>query len=116
LRDIRLLAMTTAAALVGCRHSLAERIELPDEMRAAVLAIAPRGTPTAEAARRLTREGFACAPVRHASFGGSDSLTYAYCNASASVGSPVSRRWQLALVDSAGRLLDVRAKTGLIGP
>src|SRR5678815_5333574 len=102
--------------LAGCHKTLAERTTQPAEMRTAVLVLAPLGTPMAEAARRLALEGFRCGAVQRGTFGAADTLLYAYCDAYASAGWPVSRRWQLALVDSAGHLRDVRAKTGLIGP
>jgi hypothetical protein len=104
-------------ATAGCARGLPDRVEDAAAMEAAVLRIAPPGTPIDEARRRVERAGFACEPTRVGPFAGEpDSLRYAYCDGS-SRGDPfVSRRFQLALVDSAGLLSRVRATSHRVGP
>jgi hypothetical protein len=105
------------AALTACSRGLADRVENADAMRAEVLALAPLGTDLAEARRRVEGAGFRCEAPGRATFTGSrDSLRFAYCSAERARGAFETRRFQLALVDSAGRLAEVRVTTGLVAP
>jgi len=113
-------ATTTVAAMAvllfaGCSTRLVDRIGESTAMRSAILELIPMGTPIADAGRRLGREGFQCQPPSLARFGEQGPLRYAYCDGR-SCGLPVYRRWQLALVDSDGRLSDVLVANGLVGP
>lgn len=110
-----------ALVSTGCGRAQPDRVldgvEDPRAMRAVVLAIAPVGTTIAEARRRVELEGFRCEPSTQASFAGqSDSFNYSHCSGSSQRDLFVSRRFQLALVDSAGLLGEVFVTTGLIGP
>jgi hypothetical protein len=100
----------------ACARGLPDRAEDAAAMEAAVLRVVPIGTAIDDARRRLDAQGFRCAATRFAPFAGeADSLNYAYCDGS-SRSVFVTRRFQLALVDSGGLLSRVRVTTGLIGP
>ena len=107
--------MAVLLLLTGCTTGLVDRFEAPAAMRSAILELVPIGTPIEDAGRRLEREGFRCQPPHLERFGEQGPLRYAYCDGR-SRGLPVYRRWQLALVDSDGRLFDVLVATGLVGP
>ena len=99
----------------GCATRLVDRFDDTAGMRTAVLELVPVGTPMEDARRRLELEGFRCElPATHRFEGVQDPLHYAHCDGR-SRGLLVYRRWQLALVDSAGRLSDVLVATGLVG-
>jgi hypothetical protein len=117
---LRLPLLLLLAAGLGCagrETRLVDRLDESAAMRAAVLQVAPVGTPVADAVARLGAQGFHCQPTARNVFAGvPDSLTYAYCDGSSRGAPLVSRRWQLALVDSGGRVSDVHATTHLVGP
>jgi hypothetical protein len=85
-------------------------------MHDSLLALAPLGTPTTTASRAIEATGFQCEPLRRGTFGTRDTIAFAHCDLSISQGAPISRRWQVALVDSVGALAEIRVATGLIGP
>ena len=112
-----LVGLVASAIVAGCASRLVDRVEDADAMRAAILRVAPPGTPIAHAARLLAAEGFTCQPSQRSTFPGiADSTTYAYCAGRSRSQASVHRHWQVALVDSAGTVTDVRATMGLVGP
>jgi hypothetical protein len=101
--------------LAACREAnLAGRITDPRLMRDSILALAPPGTTVDSAKLRVEAKGFGCT-TQHGVFAGHDSSDYLWCDASDG-GVPVFRRWQVALFLKSGRVADVAATTGLIGP
>ena len=113
------MRVSSAAAvllLMACQRArLADRFQNADSMRTAVLALVPVGSGVDSGRVRLEREGFTCS-LRHGQFGGHAASAFLWCDASVSAGSPVSRRWQVALFTDSGLVRDVDAKTGLVGP
>ena len=110
------LTVVAALLLVACRHQgLPGRYQQPDSMRAAVLHLVPIGSSVDTAQARLEREGFRCA-LTHGPFAEHPATDYLWCDATVGAGSPVTRRWQVAVFEDSGRVRDVAAKTGLIGP
>ena len=80
----------------------------------AVLAHIPVGTSTDDAQRFMEREGFACSRESNAEFLDRKGLDYIYCDRSE--GGRIQRRWQVALVHRDGKIAEVIASTGLVGP
>ncbi|MBY0459791.1 MAG: hypothetical protein K2V38_20925 [Gemmataceae bacterium] len=76
----------------------------------------PLGTPVDEAQAFMAREGFKCQRQTNAPFGDRDGLDYVYCDRAESKGWLVSRRWQIALVHRDGKVTEILAATGLVGP
>ncbi|HEY1187068.1 MAG TPA: hypothetical protein VGE74_05390 [Gemmata sp.] len=104
------------ASHTGCTSSRAvtRGIEEPPRMVEAILAHVPLGTPVEDAQRFMEREGFKCSRRTSADFLDRKSLDYIYCDRSES--SVVSRRWQVAVVYRDGKVVEVLASTGLVGP
>jgi hypothetical protein len=104
--------------LVACHRApdAFARAQTPADLRAVVLAVVPIGL-TADSGRRiLERQSFACELASNATFGSRERLDYVYCQRSTQADVSVARRSQVALVLTGGRITDVRAATGLIGP
>jgi hypothetical protein len=109
--------LLVAVFVVGCRRGLPDRLDKAPEMEAALVALAPLGTPLPEAVRRVSGAGFRCNPVQRNKWAGiPDSFAFAYCNASSTRGLIESRHWQVALADSAGTLGRVYVTVGTIMP
>jgi hypothetical protein len=113
---MRLAVLIAALALTaaGCSRQLVDRVADPTSMRSAILALVPIGTSIDHAAQRLEPEGLKCQPSSVARFGDREPLLYAYCDGR-SRGAFTYRRWQIALVDSAGRVSDVLVASGMVG-
>jgi len=114
---MRLTVVLCLVLCAGCarRSGLVNEHSSAPSMREALLGRAPRGTPLAVASASLTSAGFECGAPHRSTFGSSDSLTFAYCTARSS-GAITFRVWQVAVVDSAGVVADIRVTTGLVGP
>ncbi len=80
----------------------------------AVLGQAPVGTPVDDAQKFMEREGFSCSRSTNAAFLDRKGLDYIYCDRSE--GGIVQRRWQVAVVHKDGKVVEVLASTGLVGP
>lgn len=80
----------------------------------AVLGQVPIGASVDDAQRFMEREGFACSRRTNADFPGRQGLDYLHGDRSE--GSVVSRRWQVAVVHRDGKVTEVLASTGLVGP
>jgi hypothetical protein len=85
-------------------------------MHDSLVALAPLGTSMIAASRTLGAAGFRCDSLHRAAFGSRDTMPLVHCDLSVSAGGSVSRRWQVALVDSSGFLTEIRVATGMIGP
>ena len=95
----------------------APHVSLADEPEAAKRQIeqfVPPGTPQTAAEDILKKKGFSVS-VMHGAIGAEHFADYLYCDYRDG-GSPVSRRWQAALVLKDGRVVDYRVTTGLTGP
>jgi hypothetical protein len=112
------VALTAAVliAVAGCTgtRSATRGIEEPPRMVEAILAQVPVGTAVDDAQRFMEREGFACSRKTNAGFLDRSGLDYIYCDRSE--GTVVSRRWQVAVVHRDGKVVEVLASTGLVGP
>lgn len=84
-------------------------------MTEAVLSKVPVGTPVDDAQRFMEREGFKCSRSTNAEFLDRKGLDYIYCDRSEGSGF-VQRRWQVAVVHRDGKVVEVLASTGLVGP
>jgi hypothetical protein len=104
------------ASVPGCASSLAvtSGIEESPRMVETILSQIPVGTPVDDAQRFMEREGFKCSRSIGESFGDHKGLDYIYCDRSE--GLVVQRRWQVALVHRNGKVIEVLASTGLVGP
>ena len=80
----------------------------------AVLGRVPVGTPIDDAQRFMEREGFTCSRSTNEPFLDRTGLDYLYCDRSE--GGVTFRRWQVAVVHRDGKVTEVRASTGLVGP
>ena|SRR6266566_4738158 len=72
-------------------------------------AAVPLGTPLDSALVTMEANGFSCRQ-------GADSVTYVWCNKTSPQRNIVQRRWQAVINFDNGRVLEVRAMTGLVGP
>jgi hypothetical protein len=109
--------VTILMAAAGCTgtRSVTRGIEEPPRMVEAVLAEIPVGTPVDDAQRFMEREGFTCCRSTNAAFIDWTGLDYVYCDRSEGSGF-VQRRWQVAIVHRDGKVTEVLASTGLVGP
>ncbi len=121
------LLLLGALTLAGCsRGSLPSHVQTAAQLRVYVLAKAPAGSPVRGARRLLERHRFHCKPLRHGDFaydapargpGVWKGIDYVYCDQRETSGlRPVTRRFQVALVQRGGKLVDVGVSIGLIGP
>ena len=108
------LVLLVAAGCTGTR-SVTRGIEEPPRMVEAVIGQIPVGTPVADAQRFMEREGFGCSRSTNAEFLDHKGLDYIYCDRSEG-GGIVQRRWQVAVVHRDGKVTEVIASTGLVGP
>src|SRR4051812_2067727 len=106
MRLATLVGALAALTAMGCSTPLVDRLDDSEAMRVAVLRLVPVGTSIDEAERRLGREGLTCGRPALGRFGDHGPLLFAHCEGR-SRGLATYRRWQIALVDSAGRLSDV---------
>ncbi len=84
-------------------------------LRAVVPQHAPIGTAIGRAKPKVESLGFTCSWVEGKLFVGLEKpVVYYYCSFASGV--PVAKRWQLALVPRGGKVDDVRAAFGLVGP
>jgi hypothetical protein len=107
------LVAVVASGCAGTR-SVTRGIEEPPRMVEAVLGQVPVGTPVEDAQRFMEQEGFACSREANAEFLDRKGLDYLYCDRSE--GGIVQRRWQVAVVHRDGKVTEVIASTGLVGP
>jgi hypothetical protein len=115
---VALTALALAlAAVAGCAgtRAVTRGIEESPRMVEVVLGHVPVGTPVEDAQRFMEREGFACSRSTSAAFLDRKGLNYVYCDRSEGSGW-VQRRWQVAIVHRDGRVVEVLASTGLVGP
>jgi hypothetical protein len=116
----RMRVALTAAVLVAVAgftgiRSVTRGVEEPPRMVEAVLGQVPVGTPVDDAQRFMEREGFKCSRSSNAAFLDRTGLDYVYCDRSEGSGA-VQRRWQVAVVHRGGKVTEVLASTGLLGP
>ena len=86
----------------------------PAEMSRAILGVIPVGSDLAEAEQFMVGQGFDCRREVGAEFLDRKGIDYLYCNRYE--GGLVQRRWQVAIVYRGGKVTEVLASTGLIGP
>ena len=111
------LSAVMLAAVVGCAstRSATQGIEEPPHMVEAVLSQIPVGTSVDDAQRFMEREGFTCSRSNNEAFLDRKGLDYVHCDRSDGSGF-VQRRWQVAVVHKDGKVVEVLATTGLVGP
>jgi len=111
------LKAAVLAAITGCSstRSVTRDIEEPPRMVEAVLGQIPIGTPVDDAQRFMEREGFQCSRSTNEAFLDRKGLDYLCCDRSEGSG-VVQRRWQVAVVHRDGKVVEVLASTGLVGP
>lgn len=111
------LTAVVLVAITGCAgtRSVTRGIEEPPRMVEVVLAQVPIGTPVEDAQRFMEREGFACTRSTNAAFLDRKGLDCIHCDRSEGSGW-VQRRWQVAVVHRDGKVTEVIASTGLVGP
>ena len=102
--------------LAGCTpiRSATRGLESPADMTRAVSAKVPVGASVEDAQRFMEREGFTCSATVNGNWGDCKGMDYLYCDRTE--GGLVSRRWQVAVVHANGKVTEVLANTGLIGP
>jgi hypothetical protein len=79
----------------------------------------PVGSSIDSARALLVRNGFVCkrsVNQRFSTFPVGVTADYLYCDREKMTSFPVSRRWQIAHVDTAGRVMAVYVTTDLTGP
>jgi hypothetical protein len=116
MRTICLATVCVILAGCGSTHSITRGISESPRMVEAILGQIPIGTPVEDAQRFMKREGFECSRTTNGSLGDRHGIDYVYCDRSESVGFPVSQRWQVVLVYRDGKVTEVLASTGLVGP
>jgi hypothetical protein len=97
-------------SLLGCGdRSITRGADGEREWSRHLAAAVPLGTPAESAQATMERNGFQCRAGR-------DSVAYLWCAKMSSTVNVVRRRWQAVLNLDQGRVFEVRASTGLIGP
>ena len=113
MRAMKILALAFILAASGCARG-DKLSEQPAQAAAQIQIWVPVGTSLADARHIMEQHQFKCSMMTNSSFGDLKAADFLYCDHSA--GSPVSRRWQVALVLSDSKISDVRVSTGLVGP
>src|SRR5262245_26147337 len=98
----------------GSSNSVTRGIQEPPRMIEVILGKTPVGTSLPDDERFMQSEGFKCSQPTNGEFLGRRSLDYLYCDRSD--GEIVQRRWQVAIVHREGKVSEVLASTGLVGP
>ena len=109
--------MTTRTALppllillLACGdHTITRGADSEQEWGRRLAAVIPLGTRADTAQATMERNGFQCRTS-------ADSVAYIWCDKMSSRFNVVRRRWQADLNLDRGRVFEVRAFTGLIGP
>ena len=112
---MKILALAIILAASGCARG-DKLSEQPAQAAAQIQSWVPVGTPLADARHIMEQHQFKCSVMTNSSFGDLKAADFLYCDHSESAGSPVIRRWQVALVLSDSKIADVRVSTGLVGP
>jgi len=116
LADPRMRIEIEVTARIGSgTQSVTSGIEEPPRMVAVVLGHVPAGTAVDDAQRFMEREGFSCSRKTNAAFLDREGLDHVLCYRSDDSGW-VQRRWQVAVVHRDGKVTEVMASTGLVGP
>lgn len=110
------LFLSGVSFLVGCitTPSVTRGLTTSADMANQISAKVPTGTPVDDAQEFMEREGFTCTRTANGDWGERKGLDYLYCDRTE--GGVVSRRWQIAIVHADGKVTEVLANTGLIGP
>jgi len=103
------------AAFWGLFPSKTRGFEESAVMVKVILDAAPVGSSVETARRFMEREGFHCTEKTNSSFSEDRTgIDYLYCGRSE--GLIVQRKWMVAIVHRKGKVVEVLANTGLIGP
>ena len=111
---VALMVLVAMGLGCGSSHSVTRGVQEPRRMIAAILGQIPVGTSVADAERFMRPEGFKCSETTNGEFLDRQGLDYLYCDRSDS--GIVQRRWQVAIVHRDGKVSEVLASTGLVGP
>jgi hypothetical protein len=98
----------------GSRTAGIRAARTPEELRQAVLARAPVGSSLEAAEQVMRAEGFRCARVAHGDFLNRRGIDFLDCYRGES--GLVHRVWMVGIVHRDGKVSDVVANTGLVGP
>jgi len=112
-RAVKIFTLVAVHAVSGCTHDEALS-DQPTQAAAQIRAWIPVGTSQTDAQRIIEQHRFTSSLKTNCSFGNLKAADFLYCDYS--TGWPVSRRWQVALVVSGGKISDVQVATGLSGP
>lgn len=115
--ELMKVALTCFAAVFICIRLAFAAVVLPEgeaEFRELVQSQAPIGTPVEIAKERMKALGLRCAPAKGWTGNIRDTTEFYFC--SFQVGRLVARRWQVGLLPREGRIVDVVARVGLVGP
>lgn len=117
---MRIFAVALLIAICGCAQEKTSHETLSDDPAKAAAQIqrwVPSGTSQAEAQRIMEQHDFSCSVMTNRVFEDvSKKEDFLYCDHRESAGSPVVRRWQVALFLTNGDVAGVKVSTGLIGP
>src|SRR5262245_34761314 len=110
------LIAVAVSSIAGCASPppVTRGIDEPAQMVEAVLGRAPVRTPVEAAERFMAHEGVTCARQPDAAPIGRPGMGYVYCDRFEGLG--IKRRWQVAVVHRDGKVVEVLASTGLVGP
>ena len=111
--------MAVLAAAVGSAGlpTVTRDVAGPPRMVEAVLGRVPVGTPVEDAHRFMESEGFACSREVNDEDDDADGLDCLYCDRSdGGLFSWVLRRWQVSIYHRDGKVVEVKANTGFVGP
>lgn len=114
---IMLMFLGTQLCLAVSRHlqgGETRDIEEPREMERLILRKVPVGASVTAAEQYMKTQGFDCSRKVNAEFGSRSGIDYLYCDRRE--GWLVQRRWQIAVIHRDGRVTEVEAGTGLVGP
>ena len=111
-------AVAVCLIAAGCgQHPVTRGISEPSRMVEIVLGRVVRSEPRSRRRSRSSRpRGLRALEHKNGAFGDRRGIDYLYCDRTESVGFPVTRRWQIAIVHRDGKVTEVLASTGLVGP
>ncbi len=92
------------------------RARTSEELRAAASLVVWPGMAAESSSAVLEQHGFACRLETNASYGGRHHLDYVHCYRSTHSSFIITQRLQVALVIVNGRVSEILANTGLVGP
>jgi hypothetical protein len=113
---VGILLIWFGISLLTTDRTITRNINDAPEMRNTIMNAVPIGSQIAAAQVFMMKNDFSCRLETNATFGNQSGIDFLYCDKQAGVDRVVGRRWQVALLEKDGKVLDVLVTTGFLGP